>query len=94
MKTTRNLQLVLAIVIGLALGGCGGGGGDRNGGVSTGDGSGGNTGETIPDSALQSSDAFIAYLQKLVAMAVDNSEPINLGSARAPVSNTAEAANF
>lgn len=93
MRTTRNVRWTLALAMGLALGACGGGGGGDGGG-SGGDGSGGNSSETIPDSALQSSDAFIAYLQKLVAMAVDNSEPINLGSAQAPVSDTAEAASF
>lgn len=94
MKTTRNLRLVLALLVGAALAGCGGGGGDGGGGVSAGDGSGGTASGSVPDSALQSSDAFIAYLKQLVSTAVDNSEPISLGSGQAPVSNTADAVNF
>lgn len=94
MKTTRNLRLVFVLMVGAALAGCGGGGGDGGGGVLAGDGAGGNASGTVPDSALQSSDAFMAYLKQLVATAVDNSEPIGLGSGQAPVSNTAEAVNF
>ena len=93
MKTTRNLRLVFALMVGAALAGCGGGGGDGGSG-SGGGGAGGTTSGSVPDSALQSSDAFIAYVKQLVATAVDNSEPIGLGSGQAPVSNTAEPVSF
>ncbi len=91
MKKTRKMQLAFALAGLLAVAGCGGGGGGGGfqGGVGTGGGS-----NTIPDSALQSSDAFIAYLKQLVATAVNNSEPIELGNAKAPVSDSAEAANL
>ncbi|MEJ7685920.1 MAG: hypothetical protein WKG52_02335 [Variovorax sp.] len=93
MTTTRNLQLAFALAGLLAVAGCGGGGGGGGGFPGGGGGTGGG-GNTIPDSALQSSDAFITYLKQLVATAVDNSEPIDLGNAQAPVSDTAEAANL
>lgn len=93
MKITRNLRVALALTIGAALAGCGGGG-DGRGGGSVGDGASGASSGSVPDSALQSSDAFIAYLKQLVATAMDNSEPIGVGSGQAPASNTAEAVNF
>lgn len=91
MKKARNLQVACALAGLLAVAGCGGGG---NGGSFAGSAGTGGNDNTIPDSALQSSDAFIAYLKQLVSTAVDNSEAINLGNAQAPVSDTADAANL
>ena len=95
MKASTNWRLIAALVGALALAGCGGGGSGGGGGFPGGAGSGGGgDGNNIPASALQSVDAFIAYMKGLVATAQDSSEPISLGDAVLPVSDSAEAANL
>lgn len=73
----------------LTLAGCGGGsdGGSWNGAGNNGAGTGGGT---IPASALQGSDNFIAYVKQVVANKPDTSEPIELGDVVAPKNDTAE----
>ena len=39
---------------------------------------------SVPASASQSTDGFIAYLQKLVASPADNLEPVNTAMVAAP----------
>lgn len=97
MKALTNLRLIAALVSALTLCNCGGGGGGGNGGgggFPTGGGTGAGTGDSIPASALESVDAFIAYMKGLVATALDNSEPVILGDAVLPVSDSAEATNL
>ncbi|HUD33393.1 MAG TPA: hypothetical protein VMR43_10330 [Variovorax sp.] len=75
----------------LALAGCGGGGGGDGGPTNIGGNGGSTSGGTVPISALQNSDSFVAYLKQVVANKLDTSEPIDLGSIVAPTSNTTEA---
>jgi hypothetical protein len=74
----------------LTLAGCGGGsdGGSWSGAGNNGAGT---SGGTIPTSALQSSDGFIAYVKQVVANKLDASEPIDLGDVVGPRNDTAEA---
>lgn len=105
MKASTISRRVPAIVGGLglaiafALAGCGGGGGGGGfaiGGVG-GAGAGGDTGSSggnIPASALSSVDALVAYAKSLVTTALDENEPVNLGDAVAPVSDSVEAVDL
>lgn len=81
--TTRHLA-VLAVACSL-LGGCGGGGGgDAPAAPSTSDAS------SVPASAFASVDAFVAYLQQLVASSTETGEPLTLPDGAAPKSETTE----
>ena len=63
LQTLRSVAACITTAGVLALAGCGGGGGD-GGPTNIGGGSGGAaSGGTIPASALQSSDGFIAYVK-------------------------------
>ena len=78
-----------------AIAGCGGGGGGgagSGGGVPMGGTGSGETSTALPASALQSVDAFVAYMKQLVASTSDTSEPVQLGDAVLPVSDTTETA--
>lgn len=91
LQTLRSVAACIATAGVLALAGCGGGGGD-GGPTNIGGGTGGAaSGGTIPASALQSSDGFIAYVKQVVANQFDTSEPIELGNVVAPKNDTAEA---
>lgn len=86
----------MALILGLSamLGGCGGG----DGGGGDGGGGGGAIAATtttpdsngIPASALQSIDSFVDFLKGLLAQASEAAEPIALGNAALPTSETAE----
>ncbi len=96
LRTMRVASAVALAAGVLMLAGCGGGGGSDGGPTNIGDsggsgGSGGTSGGTLPATALQNSDGFIAYVKQVVANKLDSSEPIDLGGAVAPTSNTAEA---
>ena len=97
IERQKNVRMVAAALLAtgaLALAGCGGGGGDggpSNIGGNGGGNGGGTSGGTVPATALQNSDGFIAYVKQVVANKLDGSEPIDLGGAVAPTSNTAEA---
>ena len=48
----------------------------------------------VPQAALASTDGLIAYVKELIAtMTNETSEPVRLGDATLPVSETAEASN-
>jgi len=96
-ERSRTMRAASAVALAagvLMLAGCGGGGGGDGGPTNiggNGSGGGGTNGGTLPTSALQNSDGFIAYVKQVVANKLDSSEPIDLGGAVAPTSNTAEA---
>lgn len=100
IERQKNVRMVAAVLLAtgaLALAGCGGGGGDggpSNIGGNGGGNGGGTSGGTVPATALQNSDGFIAYVKQVVASKLDTSEPIDLGNAVAPTSNTAEAVDL
>jgi hypothetical protein len=79
-KPLRTVAAWAAAAAILTLAGCGAG----NNGAGTG-------GGTIPASALQNSDGFIAYVKQVVANKLDTSEPIDLGDVVGPRNDTAEA---
>lgn len=79
-----KMLLVLAAVA-ASLAGCGGGGGGGSSG-----GTGLAAGGGIPDSALSSVPALVAYLQQLIAATSETGEPVDLGNARLPVDDNAE----
>jgi hypothetical protein len=87
-KPLRTVAAWAATAAILTLAGCGGGG---DGGSWNGAGNNGAGGGTIPASALQNGDNFIAYVKQVVANRLDTSEPIELGDVVAPKSDTAEA---
>jgi len=93
LRTMRAASAVALAAGVLMLAGCGGGGGSDGGPTNIGGsgGSGGTSGGTLPATALQNSDGFIAYVKQVVANKLDGSEPIDLSGAVAPTSNTAEA---
>lgn len=96
-ERSRTMRAASAVALAagvLMLAGCGGGGGGDGGPTNiggNGSGGGGTNGGTLPATALQNSDGFIAYVKQVVANKLDGSEPIDLGGAVAPTSNTAEA---
>ena len=100
IERQKNVRMVAAALLAtgaLALAGCGGGGSDggpSNIGGNGGGNGGGTSGGTVPATALQNSDGFIAYVKQVVANKLDGSEPIDLGGAVAPTSNTAEAVDL
>ena len=100
IERQKNVRMVAAALLAtgvLALAGCGGGGGDggpSNIGGNGGGNGGGTSGGTVPATALQNSDGFIAYVKQVVTSKLDASEPIDLGNAVAPTSNTAEAVDL
>ena len=89
MKSKRNLASTLALCSAvLALAGCGGGNGD-SGNAGDNGGSGGGGGMSLPSSATASADGFIAYMKVLVGSADDTGNPVSLGDATGPGSDTA-----
>ena len=89
MKSKRNLASLLALCgAALVLAGCGGGN-DYSGNSGDGNASGGNTSVSIPSSATVSDDSFIAYMKVLVGSTDDTGNPVSLGDATAPGSDTA-----
>src|SRR5690348_3891357 len=93
----RTLTAIGCIAVTLAACGGGGGGGDFGittpGGSTPGSGTpgGGTTASTsVPASAFQSVDSFIAYVRGLAAD--ETSEPLTLPDGAAPTSDTAEPA--
>lgn len=92
MKSKRNLASTLALCgVVLTLAACGGGNGDSGNAGNSGDGngSGGGTSTSIPGSATASIDSFVAYMKVMIASADDISEPVSLGDAAGPGSDTA-----
>jgi hypothetical protein len=92
MNHGSSLQRVLVLATVLAIAGCGGGGGGGGGGIPLGGGaSGSGSTSSVPASAMQSVEAFVAYMKALVASSSETDSPILLGDAVAPVSETAVA---
>jgi hypothetical protein len=90
-KPLRTVAAWAAAAAILTLAGCGGGGGDGGSWNGAGNNGAGTGGGTIPASALQNSDGFIAYVKQVVANKLDTSEPIDLGDVVGPRNDTAEA---
>lgn len=92
MKSKRNLASTLALCSAvLALAACGGGSGDSGNAGNSGssNGSGGSTSTSIPGSATASVDSFVAYMKVMIESADDTGEPVSLGDATGPDSDTA-----
>ena len=92
MKSKRNLASTLALCSAvLALAACGGGSGDSGNAGNSGDnnGSGGDSSNAIPRSATASVDSFVAYMKVLIESADDTGNPVSLGDATGPDSDTA-----
>jgi len=88
MKSKRNLASTLALCSAvLVLSGCGGGNED-SGNAGDNGGSGGGT-TSLPTSATASVDSFIAYMKVLVGSTDDTGNPVSLGDAAIPGSDTA-----
>lgn len=88
MKSKRNLASTLALCgVVLALAGCGGGNGDSGYAGDNGGSGGGST--SLPTSATASVDSFIAYMKVLVGSTDDTGNPVSLGDATIPGSDTA-----
>jgi hypothetical protein len=84
----RLRTLLAAALAAMALGACGGDDhNEANAGGSA------NTGTDIPASATASVDGLLAYVNTLIASSSDTSEPVNVGNAVLPTSDTTEAAN-
>ena len=88
MNAKKNLCRVATLCALFVVAGCGGGGGDHGSGNSGGNGSVANSG-SIPASATSSNDGFIAYMKSIIAGSSETSQPVLLGDAVAPVSETA-----
>lgn len=85
MKHIRTGAAVAAVALTLSLAGCGGGG-DDNGGFVVEDRT-----TDVPASAQQDSAGLVAFLRDLIASRTDEtSEPILLGDAVLPTSETLE----
>jgi len=83
MNCKRNMAGALALGVALVLGGCGGGGDSGNGASGT------DIAGSIPSSATASVDAFIAYMKLQIAGTSETSNPVSLGDAAGPTSETA-----
>lgn len=88
MNAKTNLRYVATLAALLVVAGCGGGGGDHGSSAGSGNGSGSTSG-SIPASATTSGDSFIAYMKSIIAGSSETSQPVLLGDAVAPVSETA-----
>ena len=85
MSDLKLRHALLALATATALVGCGSSSNDDEGSASNSD---------FPSSALQSVDGLIAYAKQLIASSTnETSEPVRLGDATLPVSETAEASN-
>lgn len=84
----RTMALILGLCAGL--GGCGGGGGGGEGGAVAGTPTTPDDNGVIPAAALQSVDGLIAHLRELLQQASETAEPIALGNAVLPTSETSE----
>ncbi|CAN5379817.1 hypothetical protein BH09PSE6_BH09PSE6_00550 [soil metagenome] len=84
--TSAQLKAGLAIGALLVFAGCGGGGGNDDNTPAP-----GTSGMTIPESATASVDAFIAYVKAVTMASSETADPVVLGNATAPVSDTADA---
>ncbi|HEX2546893.1 MAG TPA: hypothetical protein VHL79_18570 [Ramlibacter sp.] len=96
--TISTLKLALcAVSAAAALAGCGGGGGDDGGSASTTTTTTTTTtapGSQVPNSALQSVSALIAYMNGLISNSTTSTgEPVLLGDVRLPTSDTTEPSN-
>jgi ABC-type glycerol-3-phosphate transport system substrate-binding protein len=78
----RTLLATLAACAALVA--CGGGGGGGGGAATT------TTADNLPAGAVASASALVAYLMELIGTAIDTSEPLALGDATLPVTDTAE----
>lgn len=87
----RHALLVLAT--GAALVGCGGGDDRNDNGNGTSPGASASDSD-VPEAAQQSAEGLITYVKQLIAtMTNETSEPVRLGGATLPVSDTTEASN-
>ena len=84
----KRLFLASAVASCAALTACGGGGG---GGQTPAPGTGGNS--SVPDSALSSIGGLTDYIKQLIGMTSDTSEPVAVGDAKLPTSETSEPSN-
>jgi len=80
--TMFNLKTLSALCMAAALAGCGGSGGDDNTLAAMTPTSG------VPQSAQQSVTGLVAFLEQLIAQTSETSEPITLGDAVLPTSET------
>ena len=68
---------------------CGGGDGPSGGDGGGGGGGGGSGGSELPSSALQSSDALVAYVKSLIGSGTsETAAPVKLGDVTLPVTDT------
>ncbi|TFZ00969.1 hypothetical protein EZ313_21310 [Ramlibacter henchirensis] len=84
----KNALTVAAAAVVVAA--CGGGGGGN--GTVAGENLGSNSGGSVPQSALGSSSALVAYMTRLIGNSSDSAEPLTLGDITLPVDDTAESA--
>ena len=93
MSDLKLRHALLALATAAALGGCGGGGDDDNAGADA-QGPPSTAGSDVPEAARQSADGLVAYVKQLIASSTnETSEPVRLGDAALPVSDTTEASN-
>ena len=83
----RSVVAAAAAAAALMLGACSDGGGGGNGGGNT-------TPQArttdVPDSALASSDGFVAYVLSLLGMTSESGDPVLVGDITAPTDDKAE----
>jgi hypothetical protein len=87
-------SLALALCASAALAACGGGGGADGSAPPAGGPTASSSTSGVPASALQSVNGLLAYMNDQIAnMTSDTSEPVFLGDATLPASDTTEPAN-
>ena len=91
MSELKLRHVLVALATAAALAGCGGGGGGNDEVGAQADTA---SNSDVPATALQSVDGLMAYGKQLIAsMTNETSEPVRLGDATLPKSDTTEASN-